>query len=680
MSLLVWLPLDGDLHNQGLSEELNFTANGTVADDNAGKIGKCKSFSSSSLIAPYDFTLKKEASVCLWVNWTTFPSSSSNDWLFEIASAGDYKNGVLGLSCYHGTLLTVIAGGKYDVSYTHGLSVNTWNHIAFVWKNTIAYLYINGELKKTYINLGNGTVTTGDKISLGSNVVNSATRLKGKLNDVRVYDHALSAKEVHDIAQGLILHYPLDSNFGTNLIKNGYGELGNENWGGSVVIDSNDLPDDPKIKASFKNSTTTQYIPIDNMYSYKFQVWLKSSSTSGTTYPSFYPYDIDKKFIGYYHTKSGFNLNTMTKLKNDLKPGDNKIYVEDLSEWNANSGHYYNYAAIFGYADSTGYVYPDGVYTQNTPAFGSSTNAKTNLDKTNNIITLNSTYNGQTVLAGTSVCASTNGSTYFYPIGGISRASLSDWTFKTSTFNGDDNRLIAAKYLRYSTYDSVTANAGIKLINSTTLNEDIIYDASGYGHDGTSIDLSSDISNARYNIATEFNGTTSGVVIENLNLSNVINTVITYSFWIKPEEESGARSVYFGSYSGTSWSIEKHTDNRLRLWWNGSPNEFSTGLIIKDGEWQHVVITKEGTNNIKCYLNGKHLWTSTEEHANLTFPTTYRIGRDVRSNDGTPYHGLMSDFRIYCTALSAEDVLALYKTTASVDRDGNIYTYAYQEN
>jgi len=40
MSLQVWLPLDGDLHNQGLNGDVSVTATGaTVAD--AGKIGKC---------------------------------------------------------------------------------------------------------------------------------------------------------------------------------------------------------------------------------------------------------------------------------------------------------------------------------------------------------------------------------------------------------------------------------------------------------------------------------------------------------------------------------------------------------------------------------------------------------------------------------------------------------------
>lgn len=209
MSLLVWLPLNGDFKNQGLYGDINFTATGTVSDVD-GKIGKAKGFASSNVIAPFSFTLGSEASVCCWVYYTAFPSTSSNDWIFEVASTSSYANGVFALSTYHKTLLTVIAGGKYDSTYTHGFSLNTWYHIAFVWKGSTAYLYINGDLKKTYTNLNGGTVTTGNKISLGSNVANSSTKLNGRLNDVRLYDNALSAKEVKEISKGLLFHYPLN--------------------------------------------------------------------------------------------------------------------------------------------------------------------------------------------------------------------------------------------------------------------------------------------------------------------------------------------------------------------------------------------------------------------------------------------------------------------------------------
>ena len=212
-------------------------------------------------------------------------------------------------------------------------------------------------------------------------------------------------------------------------------------------------------------------------------------------------------------------------------------------------------------------------------------------------------------------------------------------------------------------------------VNNMGLNGTTEYDCSGFCNNGSkmtdTITYTSDT--AKYQVSTHFNGTYDGILIENLQLSNIINTAVTYAFWVKPEGESGARSVYFGSYSGTSWSIEKTSGNILRLYWNASPDETCLGATITDGVWQHVCITKNGTSDIKVYINGVQKWSSTATHSNLSFPTTYRIGRDVRSNDGTPYKGLMSDFRIYATALSADDVKSLYNNNAYIDSSGTIY-------
>ena len=205
-------------------------------------------------------------------------------------------------------------------------------------------------------------------------------------------------------------------------------------------------------------------------------------------------------------------------------------------------------------------------------------------------------------------------------------------------------------------------------------NNTMVYDCSGFCNNGspmtTTMTVSSDTS--KYIYSTHFNAIDDGILIENLQLSDMINSAITYAFWIKPEGESGARSIYFGSYSGTSWSIEKTTGNVIRLYWMGSPDEVCSGATVTDGVWQHVCITKNGTNDVKVYINGIQKWSSTTAHNALTFSTTYRIGRDVRSNDGTPYKGLMSDVRIYATALSADDVKSLYQNCATIDPDGTI--------
>lgn len=696
MALQVWLPLNEDLHNQGLAN-ISIINNSAIIN-NAGKIGSCYYFNRS--IPNY---LKIDNPITTATNgvsmafWVKIPSNASgNNQIIHIGNGSGWNNNRCTCFIYQGSSSLIFScsdgGGTSTANSTQysckssALTLNEWTHVVCTYSTGIMKIYLNGVLDKEYTTTIVPSFANTSYIGVGA-APNANEPATIYINDVRIYDHCLSIKEVKELSKGLVLHYKLD-NGGTgptNLLKNGFGELGTENWDNPANVTTTDLPTaDPTIKAKVLNSTSKEFIPVCRNHTYKISVYVKSSTgaTTGYTYPSIRVYDIDKYEIENYHTLVGFNLATMTTLKQDLKSGDTKIYVNDLSQWNANSGHYYNHAAIFGYADSTGYIYPDGVYTRTTPAFGVNTNAKTNLDKTNNIITLNAAYSGPTIPAGTSVCASTDGSTFFYPFGGITHASIQDWVFKEATFSAENNRIIAAAYMKVMAFSN-SYLAGITLIDKSVndmLDNTKEFDCSGYGHNGDIIGtLTDSIDTPKYSASTSFDGTNDGILIEDLQLSNIINSEITYSFWIKPNGENGARSVYFGSYTGTSWSLEKNTNNLLRLYWNGSPDEVCTGATITDEVWQHVCIIKKGTNDVKVYINGQQKWTSTATHNTLTFPTTYRIGRDVRSGDGTPYKGLMSDFRIYATALSAEDVAELYHTAASVDNHGNIYAGELKE-
>ena len=689
MALQVWLPLTKDTRNQGLASG-TITWTTAASFTNNGKLGKALTTGGCKMPASMTSQVLNNTAVSIAC------------WLYVNADADDSTNRAMifgndSMSALGGRQFSIFrypnsddihlswqnySGGTYSGAVVGGvwsgvLTPRAWNHVCVTYQNPNVKIYVNG------IQIGSTSgVINADSFAYDTQIIWNST--SHYINDFRLYDHCLSPMEVKELSKGLVLHYPLNrGGLGpSNLITNGFGELGSENWTSSTSISTTDIPSGQSdIKASF-SGYTIEHINIYPSHTYKFSAWIKATATSGNTYPSLYPYDVDGKFINNYNCPVGFNLNTMTTLKQQLTTGDTKIYVNDLSQWNANSGHYYDVAAIFSYTDGTGYTYPDGTYTQNCPAFGTGTNEKTNLDKTNNIITLNSAYTGPTMPVGTKLCASTYGSTYFYPLGGINLTTIADWTYKEGTFSGDHGRLRYAKTVTFWTYSS-NRMAGIKLQDITSENFDSTteYDCSGYCNNGTkmtdTITYASDT--AKYQVSTHFNGTYDGILIENLQLSDIINSAITYAFWIKPEGESGARSVYFGSYSGNSWSIEKTTGNLVRLYWNGSPDETCSGATITDGVWQHVCITKSGTSDVKVYINGVQKWSSTAAHNNLSFPTTYRLGRDVRSNDGTPYKGLMSDFRIYATALSTNDVKALYQNSAYIDSSGNVYGAVYSE-
>lgn len=232
MGLQVWLPLNGNLNNQGLSN-VTVTNNGATVDNN-GKIGKCYSFSGSNYITLpttflSDFT--NEISVCAWINISAWNSqfdsiikmyAGDNAWNNSIFAMG--RNGTtsrLYFSIANGTSST-----QSSCSLTENQSLNTWYHIACVYNNTDKNMkiYLNGVLKTTYNTTIIPSFSSVTSVGIGGSPL-ASYGLKGKLNDVRIYNYALSAQEVKLLSQGLILHYPLDRNgWGQdNLAHNTYG-------------------------------------------------------------------------------------------------------------------------------------------------------------------------------------------------------------------------------------------------------------------------------------------------------------------------------------------------------------------------------------------------------------------------------------------------------------------------
>ena len=98
------------------------------------------------------------------------------------------------------------------------LPFDTWVHIFLTYdkiKNLLG-LWINGELKYTsnqvaFTDAPNRNLTINFGSIAGGN--GPSAKIPFSINDIRIYDHCLSPKEVKEIARGLILHYKFDESF-----------------------------------------------------------------------------------------------------------------------------------------------------------------------------------------------------------------------------------------------------------------------------------------------------------------------------------------------------------------------------------------------------------------------------------------------------------------------------------
>lgn len=586
MSLRVWLPLTGDFHNQGLDPELTFTTSGTVVDAN-GKIGICKQFqnNASYAIANYNFTLGDEASIALWVYFDgDLPTGSTDKWIIDLASTSGYSKSTLGIAM-RGSKLVLCATGKYDLSaLDHGFVTGKWYHVCYVWANTKAKIYINGVLKHTYTNLTKASsYTSSTKLSLAGNAAGSTSSLmpSGRMNDIRVYDHALSQKEIKEISKGLFLHHPL------------YSELNNFNL----------IPDDAYTTIVWTDSNTNLTYVYDEQKQkdvMKFNIYgLYRQTISVNTFDLFNKYD--------------YSPNTQYTVSFDMK----EIRTDGKSS-----------------AMRIIFVYTDGTYT---------------------------TFN-------------------------VSTISTETWTsLRTTSSLGKTVARIRASY----------GNSGYVLADNFKLAEATLYDCSGYEYNGTSTLVHfSDIS-SKYNKASVFEGTNYWCRVNSTDWMINGATQLTINFWAKAAiwtanggrllscTETGGFNLEGGNSGYWRFPIHVYTNSEQTstAYMYDSNDIKISDLPVNEWIMFTLIYTTSGTKTyINGLLNNEYIHESYGIHYNKNARLFLGCEANVASAT-TPYFiGEMSDFRMYATALSADDISELYHTGQSIDKDGNLYAYDFYED
>lgn len=686
---LVWLPLDGSLRNLGLAE-VDMVNNSATTDAN-GKIGQCYYFNGNTwLKGTSDFTsISNKASICFWFKMETL---ISNTQLVSIGTNSGWNNIRMGVVVNSsGSITGSVSDGSSNIAWNFATTIaaNRWYHYALVYDAGTLFLYLDGVFVKSLATTIVPSVADTPTFGVGA-ASNGAEKSHAWINDVRIYDTALSAMEVYEISKGLILHFPLNDPLVANLIPNGTGQDGALHW--ASAPDTTNIPSDSTTKGSYTgNNWSSEFIPIHLDHTYFCSEYLKTTgSTSGNTYPSFQAYDYDKKPINNYNSRVGFNTATLTTLSQALKPGDTVVYATNLSAWTQNTTDHYYYVAVFGYKDSRGYEYPALTYTADSLSFGSQTD-KSNLDKTNNKITLKAAYTGAERPAGTSICQATAGSTYWYPYGGVALSSISDWTLKTREFvPKNEGRLLAASYIRYMAYPNAY-HADIKLYDQT-MKSDVIYDSSGYHHDGILYNTAySSQDTARNDYCLRFldpdvstYSTLSGAYIKApLQLSG--HDAITFVWW------GNHRGGYGGGWHGifSTSSNESVPSDYSVTTANHRDNAFdvcnASGTVVRAGanmfvanEWHQYALVYNGAN-VLTYRDGTQITTHALTGALKPFGYLYLniscAGGAWRGNNS-----YMSDFRVYTTALSVDDLNELRKVGGSVDDKEKFHTYDFIED
>ena len=620
MALQVWLPLTDNLNNQGLSNLTFSTISGNTTVNNSGKIGKCYANNSNTaggIISNTAIDLGTKQSMFCWFKFSSLMSNSSLGGAMVTQHRYGSNSG-MGLTIKYVSsttgYLSINTGNGSSRTYntycgTTLLQADTWYHGGYTYDGSTIKIYVNGicELTQSY----SGMYCPADYIAVfawslqGTSDIHSNYKLNGSINDVRIYDHCLSLKEVELISRGLVVHYPMNGGgkSGANLAKGSNTNSTSTNTFG--------------FSEATGGSTRTIEL-VDGIYCAKI--------TRNTTAHASWSY------LWYSNwDRSALKTNTTYTLSFDI----------------IGSG-----SGTIGFSG-----FMNGNATNNISASVSVIQNSFNADNWSHLVFRTTTISDFTDK-------------------GTGQTIYMSCPFLTGT---ETWIMMKNMHLEEGTKDTPWMPHTSDAAYTTMGYNNIEYDVSGNGNHGTRTNVTIISNSSRYSSASSFNGSSSRIFTQNIYLGNAWS----YGIWFNSSVDPSRWQIVAilnnnGGDADTQLAFWIHiSQNRFQNTANGQFNS-QISYSYSDGNWHQFFGTYDGTS-LKTYIDGNLVNTTTITAALLVRNNLTIGGRYNGSGFSDYFNGYLSDFRLYATVLTADQIKELYQSSASIDKNGNMYAYEYNE-
>lgn len=569
--------------------------------------------------------MQEEYSVAVWVK----PLGNHYHYNGTIFSSGDWNKTCYSFGLSQDNSQVDILCKGHNNYLTCAVPINTWTHLICTCdSNNIVRLYKNGE----YINFSarndKPDSDNANQAAIGRETyANGYFTFNGMLNDFRLYDHCLSPFEVKQISQGLILHYPLNRNgFGVDniLVNTHFDSRYTQSTGWDTTKNGTQLASSwGGYNGGVSNSSTVYHAHLKEFNGEWVYEYIKTAN---------------ENWLGI--SQSG--------LQSKLTAG--KTYTFSWEEY---------------HVDGTNRV-STGLYYYKTGA--TSANFHLGIREAAEVIREIGRWQKYTY-------------TFTAP-------SDADWS-KNMTwyiyghYNG--NGTFYVRHIKLEEGPVATPwcpNSADALATTMGLNDNVEYDTSGYGNNGMRTGTFSWTSDTpKYSVSTAFE---KGIISIPNSFVTTTDPIFSVSLWFKLK--SGITYTAYTdliSFSSSSYSNQPFrlelcgTPVGKSIMWFRGPSGQSGGFAVKSDistdEWYHTVLVSEGNKQYSYYVNGEKLGTYNGSANSWTPTGNIFLGENI---NGVFYE---SDFRIYMTALSTDDVKSLYNNSAYIDNQGNIYGALYEE-
>ncbi|HOR57373.1 MAG TPA: hypothetical protein PLV82_01725, partial [bacterium] len=225
----------------------------TSAHGAAGKINGALSFDGTDdfIVVPHDSSLAPTTmSAFLWVNADDWDATTATSLLSKRtapSSAGYFffvlkADGHVYVDINNGTQ------SRFDTGYTP--PTGQWAHLGFTYDGHFVRFYVNGQLYSTSTDFNKTLASSSSSLTIGSNSSSGGYLFDGLLDDVRIFNSAISGNEVQYIYNSTVgTEYGVYSQTANFLSKN-VEDIVVNNTAGTVALSANGVTTDSLTVAS----------------------------------------------------------------------------------------------------------------------------------------------------------------------------------------------------------------------------------------------------------------------------------------------------------------------------------------------------------------------------------------------------------------------------------------------
>ena len=371
--------------NGNANDESGFGNNGivngaTLAIDRFGNTNSCYQLFTSSGAGGYielsQIRPNNDFTISAWVNLDSYTPASVSTIISKYPADGSgYELNIDNVSSVRGIYGLVgpenVAENSVISNYNFGL--NSWGHIVWSKEGTISKIYFNGTLIHQQLNVN--PISTNDGPNFFGKSQWGGNQLRGRLDDVAVYDRALNQQEITalyngvtysdscnavsgSLTQGLVGYWPFcgnasdDSGNGNNGTVNG-ATLTNDRFGNSNSAYSFDGIDD--------GITLPGSVLPYNANSYSISFWCKLNIVSSHT-DSWTVFD-DRDNLG-FDSKGRFivNVNNSNDAWYQMSDAGPQVHTSNFS-----TTTWTNIICVYDNLNNQMILYKDGDFVSSVP-------------------------------------------------------------------------------------------------------------------------------------------------------------------------------------------------------------------------------------------------------------------------------------------------------------------------